>query len=620
MVMKIKSATNKKVKPSTVKGFVITGNCEDATSKLIETIQKDFLPSGGFVNCGSTLDEWLAGIEIEGGVSTREPGRLSLLLTNCNDNFQTWFWRPEEPNKALEIQELIKSKLGFIFVYSSPLEVLNANKKNADQLFVDINEQLNRWRKETELLLSIYQHNPDRCLIVSADTTTATEISLINLNKKFHLSFKQGLSDIATLSDNSKAQFERIVRNEDWVSEVHRQAYQSMLLDVPPPSPTPVTMALAASADPASGQGLAKSVKLSATDYSGIGNELLELQDENRELTHKIHAIQEKFEQKITLNQEYLTIINRQRTALEKIHSKFPDYWSVDAVTTKASAASNALELRLVNAEIGYTNVEEISLNISLEEDLPSISIKQTTSPWLRCMENSDREWLTIAPTPGGIYQGTNTVISHLGPTDWASIQELVNKLSTYVNSEVKKNTAPAKTIQLQNTLNKIKLSLQGWPMIPRYDHITLKDTLQDGGYRSLGITLSNLTIGDSKWGKLFYRLATLDDVGVTFGTNPRLEFPQESKSAMQNWFPESDDGRGQRLELRFAKPDAMDLQVWSALAENDKLLIAGLISSLDKQLNELARSAELVKTDWAEWHILAQSIRQIAARKIISG
>lgn len=620
-IMKIKSTVKKATKPAGIQGFCIVGNCEEKTTVFAELLQQPGASETGLSNATPDLDHWQSQTPAKEKWGAEHTRAVETIFKKNDEKFNAWYWQPKESGQVLRQWDDLSEKIGFIIVYTSPIETLNAAALKLGQLTVDAEKCLSQWREDTERLLKLYQGIPDRCAIVSTDTSTGIQVSLRNLTNKWNVVFTHQKFSEQESNPKVSDQIESYIGRERRIADLHRQIYQSMLLDVPSPTLRSESACSNAGTDRITLDDSIGQQDLNPGDYSNIGNELLDLQEENRDLTLKLHQVQEKFEQRLVVNRENLTLIKSQRNALEKVYNTFPDYWNIGSISTKISnsrSPAEAVDIELQDVEIDYKIISNITVTISLASDGPGISIKPTSSTWLSFMSKANAESLTIVPRQGTLYQGSNSVISLLGTTDWLSILELVKKLTLYANASHNEHQFPAKVLhRLREVLNELRKLLDAWPMVPRYDKITLSDTLQQGHYRSLGIFISNLTIGGSKWDKLFYRLATLDESGVTFGTNPRLEFPQDSKSALQNWFAETEDARGQRLELRFAKPDAMDLQVWSALAENDKLLIAGLISSLENQLTDLENSNEIVKTDWTEWHVLARSIRQIAAKKI---
>lgn len=97
------------------------------------------------------------------------------------------------------------------------------------------------------------------------------------------------------------------------------------------------------------------------------------------------------------------------------------------------------------------------------------------------------------------------------------------------------------------------------------------------------------------------YRLSSVNSNSERFGQHPRLEFHEDAKGLFDNWFIESEDDRGPRLELRFSMPDLMDIGVWRRLSPNDQLLIAATISKLPEKISELlgGRDGDSDRSDW---------------------
>jgi hypothetical protein len=192
----------------------------------------------------------------------------------------------------------------------------------------------------------------------------------------------------------------------------------------------------------------------------------------------------------------------------------------------------------------------------------------------------------------------------------------LIKHLIGYLDSPAALNLpAEIERHTLLNGLNGLQATLAKWPLMFRYDDAQLIDNQQDGGYQALGIRLNNLSLGANRWSSLEYRLATFDQGATSFGQNPRLEFHECSRNTLQNWFAESHDSRGPKLELRFAKPDALDTKVWGTLSETDRLLIAGLVSGLPAQLTSLQQANPALPLPWQDWHALSTTVKKILAK-----
>ena len=100
------------------------------------------------------------------------------------------------------------------------------------------------------------------------------------------------------------------------------------------------------------------------------------------------------------------------------------------------------------------------------------------------------------------------------------------------------------------------------------------------------------------------------------FGTDLKLEFPEEfGKIILENWFAESEDNYGSKLELRFAIPNAMDINVWDKLSQNDKNFIYNLVNLLPNRITQLSKintNEKMFSRSFDDWINLANTIKNI--------
>ena len=616
--MNTQKKSKKNSSQTSTRGFCIVGNCWEKTTeftKILSDLAKVESLNGDLsLRKVASEGEWLTEL-----TQHKTPKAFKKA---ADENF-FWLWQPDNKNSVFENWEQLKSHFNLIIVYTSPIETLNSASRKDGEMSFDLQERLNCWKHETEILVAHYQASSDKSAVVSIDTAAALKLSFRNLEEKWSLGFKKnparGLNENATGIEQAI----NISAAENAIAHLHRKMYQIVAFDVPSPALNANNIILN-NESPAFSTALPSQTRVEDdSQYSTLRNEALLLQEENRDLTLKLHQIQERYEKKLLEIERHVKKIDVQHVALHKVYSRYPAYWNIGSLTTQRvtdADSANAVDIDLVDAELNFGIIKTISIRVFLDSDVPSIGFKKTPDAWLDLMQKPSPELLMIAPRPGAPYFDSNSVISKLGTKDWLLINELIKKLGFYLGNTEHESYFPPKTFErTKQVINALAMTLDAWPTVPRYDKITLRDTLQEGDYKSLGLAVSNFSVGSTKWGEFFYRVATLDEPGSTFGTNPRLEFPIESKSALQNWFAESEYHNGQRLELRFAKPDAMDLQVWGTLAENDKLMISGLISSLEVQLDDLEQLNDPVKVEWDEWRVLSRSIRRIAAKKIAS-
>ncbi|APV41535.1 hypothetical protein PFAS1_20025 [Pseudomonas frederiksbergensis] len=224
--------------------------------------------------------------------------------------------------------------------------------------------------------------------------------------------------------------------------------------------------------------------------------------------------------------------------------------------------------------------------------------------------EQSEALELKCMPAEGSPLVGDNKILSSLGASDWTlllAIAEVVKDRIENDTTEVVKSSDREKIVK---SLFALEITLKNWPLMLRYDSSECSGLRTRESYSSLEFKMTNLSIGQTTWSAIDYRLSTVDEVDGEFGVNPRLEFLPSTRQAIQGWFAESDDiDRGARLELRFALPDLLDIHVWSKLTELDHLLISGIVSNLPRQLTSLKN---ISTTDMTKWNSLAANIRMI--------
>lgn len=365
-----------------------------------------------------------------------------------------------------------------------------------------------------------------------------------------------------------------------------------------------------------------------AQQRAAFASQLEESESENDMLLLHLHETQEELEQYLLQHQASQAEVAQLRTRLNKLLVRVPDYWdadSIDVTPLDAPAGSQLVQWRLTNLDLGDRLVPELSFKTTFSNGLAGIIIQrsegsESPAPLLRWPAAfAAKQELPCIPVRGPATEGNNAALTGLGTSDWQLLQRLIRCLLALLNSpDEKRLPSQLDREGLCQGLLALQHSLMNWPTVLRYDTIEMRQIQQTDTYHSLELRLENLQLGQQQWPALDYRLATVDTEPGDFGQNPRLEFPVSTREALQSWFAESDDERGARLELRFARPDAMDTRVWNGLAGNDRLLIAALLVSLAGQIEHL-RAAAPSAQPWQAWQTLAESMRTILARNAMA-
>lgn len=363
--------------------------------------------------------------------------------------------------------------------------------------------------------------------------------------------------------------------------------------------------------------------KLAAEGQARVGHlqtQLAETESENDLILLQLHETQEELEQYLLQHQANQGEVVQLRTRLTKLLAQLPDYWdaeSIDVTPQDAPAGSKFLQWRLTNIDLGERLIPELIFKTTLTNGLAGIIIQRSEGsespvPLLRWPGAfAAAQELPCVPVRGHATEGNNAALTALGSSDWQLLQRLVRCLLALLSSpDEKRLPSQLDRESLCQGLTALQHSLVNWPTVLRYDTIELHNIQQFDTYRSLELRLTNLQLGQQQWPALDYRLATVDPEPGDFGQNPRLEFPASTRAALQSWFAESDDERGARLELRFARPDVLDTLVWNVLSAKDQLLIAGLLATLPLQLVELQQANPTVPITWRKWRAMVESLR----------
>jgi len=150
------------------------------------------------------------------------------------------------------------------------------------------------------------------------------------------------------------------------------------------------------------------------------------------------------------------------------------------------------------------------------------------------------------------------------------------------------------------------------FPASLRYDRITLEKENCSEDCERLQIAIENMSYGEFQCPSFEFRLSCAGLQASDFGSHPRLEFPADMRTVLKSWLDCSDAPNDPRLELRFALPDAMDLDVWRKLSQEDAGLILMLVQHLPLMLDELHCRDSVLTSSWDKWLSLSGDVEKI--------
>lgn len=359
-------------------------------------------------------------------------------------------------------------------------------------------------------------------------------------------------------------------------------------------------------------QHLHEQVAQLESSNASLGVRAQAAEDESEQLLRQLHDTQEELEQ-------YLL-------RLDRLQARYPDHccesFSVNLLS--ARNGSQISQWQFTDIELAGRHIPQLRFRIHLDNGQAGLVIQRSAgndspAPLLRWPNAfAMAEELPCMPSNGSVIQGNNLALTGLASSDWQFLQALVAQLIRLLAEDNERRIPMLLDRQaLRQGLLALENTLASWPEVLRYDQLELLNDAPRPDYACLHVRLANLQLGNLQWEEVDYRLASRDRPEEAFGQNPRLEFPASSRASLENWFAESSDERGALIELRFAQPDAMDLDVWNTLSEKDRILIACLLSTLPLQIIEFEQRSPAPQHSWQEWQVLSESVTHMLARNV---
>lgn len=344
--------------------------------------------------------------------------------------------------------------------------------------------------------------------------------------------------------------------------------------------------------------------------------ELSESEIENELLVSALHATQEKLEEATIQLETNLDLVDKLSRRLARLNTKFPNYWEARSIKYKISEVtpgSKKIQWEVVETELAGKSYELINFETTCKNGLAGIKILSSSKGLdFFSLHNQSKE-LSCSPVNGSYSAPENKLISSIGTSDWKIIRDLVKKLKFSLTTNVFPDMPEDAVKELANGLNTLSAVLEKWPSVLRYDNVELTQYTNSSEYQALGLRFTNIELASKKCPSFSYYLSSVNEPSNSFGQFPRLEFHENMSENFEKWFCETSDDRGQRLELRFASPNQMDIDVWKKLSSSDQFFIAANISTLPDILQTL-RSKGSADLDWDAWLKMSSHLNKILA------
>jgi hypothetical protein len=355
---------------------------------------------------------------------------------------------------------------------------------------------------------------------------------------------------------------------------------------------------------------------------------------ENQKQTHKdLEQTQEALKQTEDRFHDELGRIQQEKQQLEqrwhRLEQRIPDYCDYAAVTVneiqdeRKDTRVPTLEWRFEQIQIGARFFDCLEFETFILGHVAGVRFRRDpdaddlNGPLVRWPLGADPGQADIIPVAMNSADAPAclALMRSLAASDWHMLKALA-RVCQYILIQDNEQTgsASSQTRKIHGSgLGSLHKLLQQFPAALRFDGAALEREYLSDGYEHLSLKLDNLTFGKKGFGNFSFRLACANVDDNTFGTDPRLEFPyQEDPQVFDSWFEESCDELGPRLELRFALPDAIDLNVLARLSETDRKLLARLVNQLPSMLDMVQQQGTEISRPWEDWHGVAKEIDRI--------
>lgn len=583
--------------------------------------------------------------------------QLAVDLFMENVGQEKWGWACPHSVKLLNFWHSFAPQLCFILLYSTPEEAIYSASKNLNNNSAHNNSGdaiIKQWLNDQQMMLKFYIKNPLQSLLINVNDFRKNPkylVEKINEHFNFNLNSFTALNDpdsenLKILEPNSLAEYlvNITLQQSQYLSEVNTLFSELEKNKV------------AICADEIIAENGIMNNSISTENNSKISNNnndsivvdsyallckynydisnninlqnnFVELQDSREDadlLLRQLHKVQEELE---FYYLEYRAEKKRADTIeskWEKMLNKHPYYIDCDNIICQNSSDNQGLFWSLENIEIFNRSIDFLQLETLLWQDkiiFRFVEKQDKDLPLLvwnpNSKDNQNNNEFIVCPliVNDAIQQLATTDIILLKNLSVLFLQQLQNSNSDIVNRNPNINLFINVFRQIPNFLDNVL------PKTLRFDELYIKDYEELGEYENLTFHLTNISFANKLYKNFEFRLACANIQDNQFGTDPKLEFPEEfGKIILENWFAESEDNYGSKLELRFAIPNAMDINVWDKLSQNDKNFIANLVNLLPYRIEQLSKtditgnSAEekMFSRNYNDWINLANTIKNI--------
>lgn len=366
-----------------------------------------------------------------------------------------------------------------------------------------------------------------------------------------------------------------------------------------------------------------KKISALETQLSGLETQNKYIVEANELLIVELNQAQQNLEHYFVKDLETQTIVASCKRRLDRALAENPTYFSSEGIVCEASILNSHQCHWIFYGLMGAGRYWEIcEFDTIVENGIAGFVFgtePQSNSP-LFTRPKSSKEIVLCIPN-GSVENATEraNTLKELSNSDWHLLTMLPIYLSQLIEQRKVSITNPHKFSQALRKTRQILIN--ELPQILRFDCIELVRALKNPDYEHLTFRISNLSYGSQYHSIFEFRLGCSNVTKTCFGSDPKLEFPLlDNKPQLNSWFAESEDEYGPKLELRFAIPDSIDLNVWNKLDPDDKKIISALIYRLPDILECIFENFTNIERPIQEWRAVIKDIHVIFATHVGNG
>ena len=365
------------------------------------------------------------------------------------------------------------------------------------------------------------------------------------------------------------------------------------------------------------------SAKLNAlrTQSQSLADQEKDLKEENDLLILQLHQVQEELETYFLKYQDASKEVETGHARWRRMLVRNPDYSDYEAIEIEPVESDKMYRTnwKIKGMDAGGRHIPEIIFSTFIEKGVAGIEFSRDdlgNAGLLRWPTTLSADKILTIAMLGDAKTSEKRALALIGlaTSDWTLLNVLIGLmrkgLSNPLGSKVSGNFDATALIK---ALDKLETNLKAIPEVVRYDKVKLKREQVNHDYEHLWFVFENMKTSGKLIGDFEYRISCANVRPKKFGDHPKLEFPEETcKTVIQSWFDESYDDYGAKLELRFALPESMDMEVWGKLTPDDQMFIRDLVRQLPDVMEDLRLNGNTPKRGWDDWKALTSETHRV--------